>query len=222
MNVFGKILGLFLALLFLTSCAPKYAEVMQNYTSSSATCNHYSDISYTPLQIPAKNSLDISSTSPMYDFDSGKSYFASFQLLSFERNYAIEITSYLMGDHIDRSYIFLPTILFLDKEFNVTRIIDENIFKVYKPSHSEIMSETWGIPKALKGKINLTKKNDIDKYMLIYTKTKTIKNKLEEETTNVVPVIIPGTVMLIPFGKRNVNIPYSPTGSIRVTTRYSG
>lgn len=218
MHLYRNLLLLTITTLSLTACADKYSHVMRTYEDSSITYNKFSEIHYETIDVPSVTSKKIDSNSPIYEFDTGKSYFASFKLPDHSGTYGVEITSYLIGQHIDESYIFSPTILILDKYFNKTRIIKNDVFEYFKPGFSETFKETGGIRVSLKGKIIFTNENNADKYMLIYTEKIKLDSHLKKETTNVIPVIVAGIIIPVPSGKREVNIPYSPTGQIKITS----
>ena len=145
---------LFIITVFCSSCAPRYSDVMREYNLSKSEYKSCADFTYTKIEVPSLNSFDINNKSQFYEFPEGKSYFLALELPKYEKNYEIEITSYLIGDTIRSSYIFLPAIKLLDENFIETRTIDESAFESIKPGFFEVLSETGGILRALKGKFS--------------------------------------------------------------------
>ena len=75
----------------------------------------------------------------LYLFDTGKSYFQSFELPVVRTPYRITVESYLLGDEIDRAYVFFPHVLILDKDHKVVRTAGKELFELKKTG----MTETW-------------------------------------------------------------------------------
>ncbi len=64
--------------------------------------------------------------------------------------------------------------------------------------------------------ISMKRENDRDKYMIIHTSKNSLESNMKKSSTVLLPLPFPGSVPIIPIGKEEVSIPYSPNGRVRV------
>ena len=208
-----KHLSLIVALFLITGCTIPYHEVMQEYENTPICCSEYRQIAYETIGLPELKAFNLDKTSDMFSFETGRSYFKAFKLPQFAGTYRIEITSYALGNHEKNAYIFAPQVMFLDSAFNITRIVSSDNFTYVEPYEGAL----W-LSIALRGTIQVAKDNAGDVYMIIYTTEQDLAKKMKYKTPATLPIPVAGTMLLIPLGKRDVYIPYSPVGRIRVKT----
>lgn len=146
-------------------------------------------------------------------FDTGKSFFKAFTMPDFTEQYSIYIHSYLLGDYIDHSHIFIPQLVFLNDNYEVTRISKASTYKVKKTA----LSETLGLRFKVEGHIDISHKNKDEKYFIVRTTNALIKSRTQVSIMHTVPImIIPGSIIPLPSGEKDVLIPNSPFGKLKI------
>ncbi|OMH29095.1 MalM family protein [Motiliproteus sp. MSK22-1] len=99
------------------------AESLRQPGNAPSCCDSLRQLPYRPLAVDANIRLQINSTSPVYHFPSGRSYFSAFKLPVNSSSFRIELQS-LIG-----KTLFEPTVMMLDGKFAVTRILGNDRFK---------------------------------------------------------------------------------------------
>jgi maltose operon protein len=136
--------------------------------------------------VPDSRSFTIDESSGSFAFSSGKSYFAAFELPRYSSPYSITIKSYMMGDHMESAYIFLPAVIFMDEKYVVTRMLED--FSVLSKTG---FFETSGIRWKFEGKVHVTRENANERYVVILTTDKMLGGK----TAVASPVFIPSSCL---------------------------
>ena len=177
-------------------------------------CESMSQFRYDPLAEGegARFNLDASSTA--FNFESGKSYFKAFRLPEKTLPYRIKITSFALGETINKAHIFYPQVALLDDRFAIVRQSAPGDFILSKAGFKEAASETWGVPVKIEGSVLVN--NPDAKYVLVFTTQKLMSGTSPYEARQVVPIIVPGVVTAIPGRKETVFIPHSPFGLLHV------
>jgi maltose operon protein len=108
-------------------------------------------MSYQPLPMGEKAVFDINASSPSFAFSTGKSFFKAFELPKQNKPTRIKLRTYLVGDRIDRAFVFYPSILMLDDNFRVVADIEPPL-STRRASFEETAAENnWGLPFRLEG-----------------------------------------------------------------------
>ncbi|MEE9542859.1 MAG: MalM family protein [Thermodesulfobacteriota bacterium] len=155
------------------------SEAVDNDKKTSTCCESFREFQYDELIMPGSKKFVIDSGSGSFHFERGKSYYASFVLPYYKGPYQITIKSFIVGMNEKDGFIFSPALIFLDKDFQVTRRIDEELFKFHKGSASRAMD----IGQRLEGKIGMTLENKDERYIIIMTYADSLDIKMEEDAS---------------------------------------
>lgn len=204
--------------LLLLGCAAPYASVMKSYQDAPLCCRSVKEFEFQKLTVGQSVNFEIDVHSKAYLFDTGKSYFKSFELPPYVKPYHIVVASYMLGDHIDSAYIFFPYVMIMDKDYRIVRSIGRETFELKKTG----VTETWGLRYKLEGGMDFREENANEKYLIILTTDELLKAKTSLKTMKAVPIILPGIVGAVPVGKEEKLVPHSPAGKITVTVTTSG
>jgi len=201
MEKFSPLLGL--GLVLLSGCATPLNEQLTHLQKATVCCKHYNEINYEKLNLPDAKKVEFKPESPAFNFESGKSFFAAYQLPPFSGPYNVTLHAYPsagMGD----STTLRPKILLLDEAFNVTRQIDESNAHIRNSAGKVVMD------------FFVNKSDRKDYYIILHT----IPNRENSGITSKVysPVIIPiGTVVVPIDGKESSRTTYySPMGILEL------
>lgn len=181
-------------------------------TNAPICCESLAQLPYKDIGFGTSDSIKLDSSSAVFQFSTGKSYFAAFRLPQFTSSYTITVQSYALGETIDKAHIFYPQVDLLDDKFNLVTRSNPHDFVLNKSPMAE--QKTWGLPLRLEGSV--TAHNPAIKYVVVYTTTELLDSRTPHVTRRVVPIILPGTVGAIPTGKRQVYIQHSPFGLLYV------
>ena len=203
--------------LLLSGCATPYSTVIRSYQGAAISCKSVKDFEFESLAIGESKSFDINEKSPVYLFDTGKSFFKAFALPQTSYPYQVSISSYMLGDRIKSAYIFYPQAATLNEDFEVVRSTDSRSFQLQKAGFAETIKETWGLMYKIEGRISFTEENKTEKYLIILTTDELLMTKTPLAAWRSVPIIFPGVVGAIPVGKEEVLVPHSPAGRINVS-----
>jgi len=128
----------------------------------------------------------------------------------------------MVGDTIDSAYIFCPQIITLNEEHEPIRSTNPNNLKLIKAGFFETAKETWGLMYKLEVELPFTEDNKTEKYMIVLTTDELLRAKTSLSTLRTVPIVFPGVVGVVPVGTREVLIPHSPAGHIKITLDRKG
>lgn len=91
------------------------------YSRADECCVDPAQFSFSDTTVPGRLEFDISPRSQLFEFQSGRSYFAALRLPVGTRTYRVRIKSLLRGSG-DRTRVFYPVVALLDENFIVTRV----------------------------------------------------------------------------------------------------
>ena len=194
-----------------------YTKTISQYKNAAICCSSMYEFTFDALQVGYSKSFDINEKSPAYQFITGKSYFKAFLLPQSSYPYVVTVTSYMVGDNIDSAYIFCPQIITLNEERVPIRSTDPKNLKLIKAGFFETAKETWGLMYKLEMELPFTEDNKIEQYLIVLTTDDRLRAKTSLSTLRAVPIVFPGVVGVIPVGTREVLIPHSPAGHIKIT-----
>ena len=177
---------------------------MDGLSRATACCQDYSTLPYASLNASDDKWMGIDGHSPVFNFSEGKSYMAAFKLPQNSGDLKITVAA-----QIDKT-LFFPSVVLLDSQFKVTRVIDDKVFE-YKPAQmfeGNRIEAVFTIDRTYVGNPNN------ESYFVIYTP----ENKLSETTTimSEEKLMARATAVVAPNVKDPV-IPHSPWGLMRVT-----
>jgi hypothetical protein len=145
------------------------------------------EFNYESIAIGQSKQIRIDKNTPAFLFNSGKSYFKAYELPFFTQPYHVKIVSYSMatmesGPKREDSffektvgptgeYVFYPTLLTLDKNFNVVRKSSSNIFLPQMNAWLEIPSKFAAMAAGFKliGQLPFKDENKEEKYLVLLT-----------------------------------------------------
>jgi maltose operon protein len=194
----------------LVSCAVPYTDVMKGFEAAQPCCASMADLPFRQLPVGQPVKIELTASSPAYLFDSGKSYFAAYALPAFTGPCRIVVESFMIGDQIDKAYLFFPHVLTLDGDHRVVRSAGRDLFTLQKAG----MTETWGLPHKLAGAIEVREENRDERYLVILTTEELLRARTSLATMKVVPFILPGIVGALPAGKEMKLIRHAPVGKL--------
>jgi hypothetical protein len=198
--------------ILVSSCASPVPRLMNDLTNARICCERFIDMPYEKLSLQQEATFAIDEKSPVYEFETGKSFFKAFELPRNERPYSVSLRSYLVGIDYPVSYIFVPSVILLSENFQITRVIDPRHFQFAVPG----LTETWGFRAMLEGFIHVDTQDAKERYMVIYTGRTLLGKKVTLYRQTAIPIILPGIVGAIPAGAEAFQVPASPTGRMRV------
>gem|GEM_PF-4523079 len=103
--------------LFLTACVTTVADQNNALSQKNLCCSSVIDIDYQMLASTKTALFELNEQgAPVYDFGSGKTYFAALEIPSELQNSNIRVKSYFNGMFIGQ--YMQPYLMFLDSEFN--------------------------------------------------------------------------------------------------------
>jgi len=207
-----RLLSLALVLMAVASCATMVThETAVNSLSGARTCcGSVAQFGYGQLGESEGVSFKLDEASDAFSFPSGKSYFKAFRLPQKAPPYRIKITSFALGEHIDKAHIFYPQVALLDERFAIIRQSAPGDFSLMKVAPGE----TWGLPVKIEGYAVVD--DPRARYFLVFTTRELMSDTSPYETLRVKPIILPGVVTAIPTHKEKIFIPHSPFGLLQL------
>lgn len=206
-----------IALSLAAGCATPRESVLESFAAAPICCRAMSEFRFEPLNAGATVRFDLGAGSPAFVFETGKSYFRAFALPDATRGYSVRIRSFMMGDHIDRAYLFFPHVITLDDRFGVVRTMAPEAFELAKGGFAEIAKETWGLPWKLEAALRFDTGNAGERYLVVLTTEALLARGTSTETLRIMPIILPGIVTAIPTHKERVAVPHAPAGHLSVS-----
>lgn len=195
-----------------TSCATMVTHdtAVNSLSSARICCASFAQFGYIQLNESEGVSFKLDETSDAFGFPSGKSYFKALRLPQKALPYRIKITSFALGEHIDKAHVFFPQAALLDDRFAVIRQSTPGDFSLKKVTPGE----TWGLPVKIEGYAVVDDQRA--RYLLVFTTRELMSDTSPYETLRVKPVILPGVVTAIPTHKEKILIPHSPFGLLQL------
>lgn len=201
------------AALFVQACAKPYSGLMRQYREASTCCASLAELPVEPLQLGDKKSFDLADNSPVFRFDTGKSYFRAFALPQGPYPYRVTVRSYLVGGYLKSAYIFYPQLLTLDANRKVVRATGPESFSLEQVGLLEAMQEAEGLRHGLEGGLAFTEGSRDERYLVILTSDELLRGRT--------PVPTGGEMLLLSYGgpapaKAEVLVPHAPAGRVTV------
>lgn len=155
---------------------PTTLKPISNYHEANAAlklatpcCKRFSEIQYKDFSDIKDNDEVINASNGAYTFPDGKSYFSAYKLPLNRGDFRITLSS------VFTNTVFVPKVILLDGEFNITRIIDASTFS-FEPANLLNENQFTGVFT-----IDRSHSENIhnETYMIIYTP----ENSLAASTT---------------------------------------
>ena len=175
--------------------------------SATLCCQRYADIPYQPLGEGKEINLTIDHTSPVYSFPEGKSYFAAYRLPENRGSFTLDVSSFFTKT------VFIPQLILLDGNFNITRTIKSDDFKYFEPKliRAEQYASSLTVDRSHEGNIN----NEL--YLLIYTPAEQL---LKSSIVDSDEMRYAKSLALAEPRNGKVAVPHSAWGSLQLEIHY--
>jgi hypothetical protein len=211
-----RVFSLVLILVTVASCATmvSHDNAVDSLRKARNCCDSIAQFKYDQLTKAEGISFKLDASSDAFDFQSGKSYFRAFHLPEKAPPYRIKVTSWALGEHVNKAHIFYPQVALLDKSFDIVGHSAPGDFVLGKAGVGETVSETWGLPIKLEGYVLVDYPSA--KFVLVYTTQKLMNGTSPYVSRLVVPIILPGVVTAVPGPEETVLIRHSPFGLLRL------
>jgi len=95
------------------------------YRNARVCCTDPAEFQFQDVSLPGQRSLEIGPMSRLFDFHSGRSFFAALRLPEASGSYRVKIKSLLQGKG-DATHVFYPVVALLNDNFIVTRLSSPN------------------------------------------------------------------------------------------------
>lgn len=141
-------------------------------------CEDPSRFQYAPL--PADGSVDftIDRASPVFEFQSGRSFFRAFQLPALGRPYTLELRSYVEQDEPTRdARVFYPVVAILTDDFLVSRATDLDFLRFDLPVLEQATAPAYRLS------LPLDPANTRERYLVVFTPTPLLEPRALQVTT---------------------------------------
>jgi len=132
------------------------------YARAVECCNDPAQFAFAEAALPGRLDLAIDPASPLFEFQSGRSYFRALRLPEAAASYRIRIRSLLRGDG-DRTRVFYPVVALLDENFIVTRVSSLDHLRL------EPGLATPGGSSALSLTVRIDPKVTVERYLVVFT-----------------------------------------------------
>jgi maltose operon protein len=146
----------FALLLALAGCAVPLADQLDTLSRASVCCTQLSEFKYQKLTANETRSVSLDEKSLAYVFESGKSFFAAFELPTFSQPYTVSLYSTPHPAGNGRGTVLRPRIMLLDASFEITRTLADVPFRV-------------GAGHALVKDFFVNRANRDERYLVVYT-----------------------------------------------------
>jgi hypothetical protein len=198
------------------SCATlvSHENAVDSLRKTRSCCESITQFKYDQLTEADEVSFNLDASSDAFNFQSGKSYFRAFHLPEMPLPYRIRITSWALGEHINKAHIFYPQVVLLDENFGIIWQSAPGDFLLGKAGVGETVSKTWGLPVKLEGSVLID--NPSAKFVLLFTTQELMSHTSPYVTRQVVPIILPGVVTAVPGPEETVFIQHSPFGLLNL------
>lgn len=178
-------------------------------------CATLAELPYRPLPGDRTELVDIGEQSPVFEFDTGRSFVAAFELPAVALPYTVQVRSYALGDVVQRARVFYPAALLLDANHAVLARREPEDLPVVKSGYGDATKENrWGLPLRLEWEILVDEPDT--KFLVIHTTERALALRSSTTARQAIPIILPGLVTALPGKKQEVGVAHSPDGRLAV------
>lgn len=213
-NLIGQYITLSLmVILLLTACAeiPTHQNAIDSLEKAPVCCQSMSEFHYAPFTAATSKWVSLDGTSPAFNFDSGKSYFAAFELPEQALPYWIGLDSRTIGVNEAESHVFKPTLAILDKNYRALKTTDRDTFTFTSSG------KLFGLDLGYIYEGAIVVDDPWSKYLLIYTTEQDLAGAVSYPVQNYIQTIMQ-IGWLFPWGKRLESFEHSPYGKLKLKT----
>lgn len=195
----------------ITNEKPRLAVFRKLLDEAPICCPSFADMPFRPLQMDSSQTFGIDAAQGVYEFSTGRSYFAAFELPRTDAPYTVSIRSEPMPSGFLYTFrLFAPAAILLDKHFKVIRRIDTGLTHPVGPS---LLPPR---PPSLVGEIQVTASVEHARYLVLNT----TDALLGFSAMGLVPGMTPIPGGALPIGSpRVLTMDAWPTGRITISVR---
>jgi hypothetical protein len=113
----------FITLTLLSGCASHAPALNYSLAAKVVCCDSFEQIVYLNIMDGKQHKFDIDESSPAFNFPGGKSYFVAISLGSDAKQ--LTLITRMVGGFIPTSYVFWPSLMFLDENYKPTRTLQQ-------------------------------------------------------------------------------------------------
>jgi hypothetical protein len=177
--------------------------LMEEHRDLIICCRSVKEFYYTRLNLPETKNFKIDKNSRASSFNTGRSFFRSFELPEFSTPYTVSIKSYVQGNNLTEGYIFSPAIILLNEDHQILRTIIRGLFEYTGDGPAKPLSPGAG----LIGKIEITHEIKDYRYMIILTPGKMLGRAHNHSPIKTAPAALTG---------KKVPLIHAPAGKLRI------
>ena len=201
--------------LVLQGCAESYSSALRHYQKAESCCASMSEFTADPIRVGERIKFGLGTDSPLYGFESGRSYFRVFALPDGPYPFRATFSSYLVGDYLQSAHIFYPQVVTVDEKFRVIRSTGAGSFRVAPMDFLESVWSDGNFRHKLDGELLFTGENRDERYLLVMTTDQLLRMKTAFPLPKV-PMLVFGSTGKTPPGKDVVSVPHAPAGLLEV------
>lgn len=180
------------------------SAAMAALTASSVCCSDLSRVQYKELPLGSGQVIVVDGSSPVYEFEEGKSYFAGYHLPVNSGDLRITVEGI-----VDQT-LFNPTVLMLDSRFKVTRKLGAGVFKfeAARFMSGDRMEAVFTVDRSQVGNPNN------EQYMLIYTAQSDLDGTIAVPSPT---KQMAKSIAVVDYGIKDSIVSHSPWGVLRLS-----
>ena len=148
-----------------TAVSPSAAASQDILSAAKVCCDSLAGLDFAPLDTESTRFYEINAASQAFDFSTGKSLLQAFAIPDDLERATLTI------DAIAGATVFVPTVLLLDRNFQVTRAVDSSNFRYTPAGFME--------PQRLRGRVYLDRHQGgasaREKYLVVFTTDKDLR-----------------------------------------------
>jgi maltose operon periplasmic protein len=152
-----------------TGVSPSAAESRSTLAAARVCCDSLSELRFEPLDLKASKLFSVDSSAQAFAFNSGKSFVRAFSIPDELERATVTLEA------VAGATVFVPTVLLLDRDFQVTRAIDSDTFEYTPAGFME--------PQRLRGQFLLDRRRGSDlaqeKYLVVFTTDKDLRGSTQ-------------------------------------------
>lgn len=214
----ANLLLAFFAPLALVACTSmvSHEKAVETLAAAKPCCESMARFRYEPLHPGTPVSFTLDESAEAFDFDSGRSYFKAFRLPDQAVPYRLKLSSFLLGEGMEKAHVFYPEVALLDERHVLLAQHPPGRFALVKADMQETASATMGLRFKLEGHVEVTEPQA--RYAVVHTDRRRLGEVIHYtyEKREVIPVILPGFVTALPGRQHQAEarIRLSPFGAL--------
>jgi maltose operon protein len=201
---------------FTSGCAKRYSTVSRELRESPSCCTSLSQIPTEQIKIGESLTFGLGNGSPVYGFETGKSYFRAFALPDTATPYEVTVDSYPVGGYLKNAYVFAPRIITLDRNRSIIRSSGPETFSTGRSGLVEALQRAEGLEQKLSGSMTFEDNSLGERYLVIHTTDALLKERTSVPVSSDNSIWTMGAANTI---KEEVDVPHAAAGKISISVK---